>query len=64
MTLDSTTIIALRATPSGRCRFWRMPASWKASLVGSDAVHQRAYRFSPGTDFDSVLAMSSSLIRL
>jgi hypothetical protein len=60
MTLGGTTIIALRATPSGRRRFCRMAAS----LVGGDALHRRFPHSSPRNKISTVSAALSNDITL
>jgi hypothetical protein len=59
-TSDSVTMIALRATPSGRCRFWGVPAS----LVGTDAMHRCFPRSLPRPKINTVLATLSDVIML
>jgi hypothetical protein len=60
MTLDGTTMIALWATPSGRCRFCRTAAL----LVGADALHRPLPRSSPCGKISTVLMIPSNVIAL
>jgi len=53
-------MITLRATPSGRCHFWRVPAS----LVGIDAVHRCFPRSLPRPKINTVLATLFDVITL
>jgi hypothetical protein len=60
MTLAGTNMIALWATPSGRCRFWRTAAL----LVGADALHRPLPRASPCAKISTVLMIPTNVIVL
>jgi hypothetical protein len=60
MTSDGTTMIALRATPAGRCRFWRTAVSF----VGAEALHRPFPLSSPCAKISTVLAIPSNVITL